>query len=102
MNLTDSLLTKTGRVKYLVETVPDAALNSMLLTILYWEVFEGIRIPKEVKHEILAKGSDPEVLGRLGRLAAKHLKEVQENGLLEEKNADDNDGTIQNNGHGSA
>jgi hypothetical protein len=37
--------------------------------LLYWQVFDGIDIPRELINEILENGTEPESIGRLKRKA---------------------------------
>jgi len=63
------LKTTEQRVAYLVQKVPATRTNYKLLLLLYWQVFDGIDIPKEVVNTILEKGTEPESIGRLKRKA---------------------------------
>jgi hypothetical protein len=63
------LKTTEQRVAYLVQQVPATQSNYKLLLLLYWQVFDGVTIPREVVNDILEKGTEPESIGRLKRKA---------------------------------
>ena len=65
------LKTAEQRVAYLVQKVPATRNNYKLLLLLYWQVFDGVDIPKEVVNAILDKGTEPESIGRLKRKAVE-------------------------------
>lgn len=54
---------------YLVSQVPATQSNYKLLLLLYWQVFDGIDIPRDIVNTILEKGTEPESIGRLKRKA---------------------------------
>lgn len=62
------------RLQYLLETMDvlediDYPRRKMLLTLLYWKVFDGIDIPDSVMQSILQKGTNPETIFRALRKA---------------------------------
>ena len=63
------LKTTEQRVAYLVQKVPATRTNYKLLLLLYWQVFDGVDIPKEIVNQILENGTEPESIGRLKRKA---------------------------------
>ena len=66
-----NLMSKKARVRYLsenIEEIPkDPNRGRLLLTLLYWKVFDGIDIPESLMKEIMIKGTSPETLGRMFR-----------------------------------
>jgi hypothetical protein len=65
-----------ARIAYLLESVEalgdmDSPRRKVLLTLLYWKVFDGIEIPNDVTRKILSQGTNPETIYR-------RLRKVQE------------------------
>jgi hypothetical protein len=69
------------RVRYLLETVPATRESDQLLTVMYWRIFDGIEIPKDVAKDIVEKGAVPESLTRYRRDVQRNEKEL---GILED------------------
>lgn len=68
--------THEQRVTYLLESIEalgekDNNKRKILLTLLYWKVFDGINIPDELMRNILSQGTNPETITRV-------LRKVQE------------------------
>lgn len=57
------------QTKYLADSVPELRNHSnrrrkVLLTLLYWKIFDGIDIPADVMKQILERGTNPETITR--------------------------------------
>lgn len=59
--------TSQAQVEYLMDSVDGVRANKVLLTLLYWKVFDGIDIPAELTQEILKKATNPESIFRYTR-----------------------------------
>ena len=62
------------RLQYLLETMDvlddvEYPKRKLLLTLLYWKVFDGIDIPDSVMQSILQQGTNPETIFRALRKA---------------------------------
>lgn len=57
------------QIRYLAESVPDLRnannrRRKVLLTLLYWKVFDGIELPPDIMKQILERGTNPETICR--------------------------------------
>jgi hypothetical protein len=64
------------KIKYLTESIGelqsrDNSRRKVLLTLLYWKVFDGIEIPEEILKQIMSRGTNPETIFR----ALRHVNE---------------------------
>jgi hypothetical protein len=59
------------RVSWLIESFPESASDDRLLLIAYWQIFDGIEIPKNVAQAIAKSGTMPDTLTRLKRMNIK-------------------------------
>jgi hypothetical protein len=64
------------KIKYLTESIGDlqkrnSSRRKVLLTLLYWKVFDGIEIPEEVLKQIMSRGTNPETIFR----SLRHVNE---------------------------
>jgi len=46
-------------VEWITQRVPEAGENPKLLTLIYWQLVDGIQLPASVMQEILEKGTSP-------------------------------------------
>ena len=46
-------------VEWITKRVPEASEDPRLLTLIYWQLADGIQIPASVMQEILEKGTSP-------------------------------------------
>ena len=74
----EKLKTAYQRVAWLLEKVPATQANYKLLMLLYWQVFNGIDIPKHTIQEIIEKGTEPETINRAKR------KVLETNNIIED------------------
>ena len=51
-------------VRHILALNPEARNNDKLLMLLYWEIIDGIQIPKEFKKAFLTKATHPETIRR--------------------------------------
>lgn len=64
-------MTTGEQVAYLLERVPQAAENPVLLCLLYWKVFDGIEIPADLMKIMAEKATGPETILRYKRMFSK-------------------------------
>jgi hypothetical protein len=72
-----------ARIAYLLESIDalgeiNSPRRKILLTLLYWKVFDGIEIPDSVMRTILNQGTNPETIYRSLRKVQE--KEREKNG----------------------
>lgn len=46
-------------VEWITERVPEASKDPKLLTLIYWQLVDGIELPSSVMQKILEKGTSP-------------------------------------------
>lgn len=63
----EKLTTAYQKVAWILDRVPAAKHNYKLLILLYWQVFDDIKIPEEVIKEIAENGTEPETISRAKR-----------------------------------
>jgi len=51
-------------VEWITKRVPEASEDPRLLTLIYWQLVDGIQIPASVMQEILEKGTSPITITR--------------------------------------
>jgi len=51
-------------VRYILAHYPEARNNDMLLTILYWDIFNGIKLPKPIRLALLHQAEHFETIRR--------------------------------------
>lgn len=91
MRRAETLTTRRGQVRYLLDSVEglndlDDPRRKLLLTLMYWKVFDNINIPAEVLQEILSKGTNPETITREARRVNMGKRQLEG----EQQNASDN------------
>lgn len=78
MTTKKDLVSVRERVMFLMEKVPAVKHNYKLLLLLYWQVFDGINIPKEIIASIMEKGAQPQTINRSKRRNAQLLYTSEE------------------------
>lgn len=63
----ESLKTSYQRVAWLLEKVPATQFNYKLLMLMYWQIFDGVDIPKETIAQVIKVGTEPETINRAKR-----------------------------------
>ncbi|UNY40013.1 hypothetical protein KLEB273_gp110 [Bacillus phage vB_BauM_KLEB27-3] len=66
-NLNSDMNSGFKKVAYLMDHIPEARTDYLVLLLSYWQVFDEINIPKEVVQEILEKATQPETVSRSRR-----------------------------------
>lgn len=77
MEKKSELVTIKDRVLFLIDRVPAVKTNYKMLLILYWQVFDGIEMPKETARAILDRGAQPESIDRMKRKNVEFLLSSQ-------------------------
>jgi hypothetical protein len=61
-------------VGYLIKRAPNATKDDRVLLVLYWQLFDGIEIPRDVAQKIITSGTRPESITRSKRKLYKKSK----------------------------
>lgn len=69
--------TSDQKVAYLMNIVPQARDNYLLLILMYWQIFDDIEIPEEVVKNIAERATQPETITRSRRKVTEQLKYKQ-------------------------
>jgi len=69
--------TSFQKVAFILDHIPDAESNSLLLVISYWQLFDGIEFPESLLQEILKKATPPETISRSRRKVLEQLRYQQ-------------------------
>lgn len=72
------LRTSYQRVAWILEHIPAAQSNYKLLMLLYWQIFDGIDIPKEVVNQIIEKATEPETINRAKRKVIETMNFIED------------------------
>jgi hypothetical protein len=62
------------KVAYIMNVVPQARQDYLLLILLYWQIFDGVEIPEEVISQIVNRATKPETITRSRRKVSEQLK----------------------------
>jgi hypothetical protein len=54
-------------VGHLIKRAPNATKDDRVLLLLYWQLFDGIEIPREIAKKIITQGTRPESITRSKR-----------------------------------
>jgi hypothetical protein len=72
-----NLDTSRERVAFIMDNIPQARYNYLLLLLSYWQLFDGIDIPEDVVKQIVDNGTQPETIAR-SRRKARELARYRE------------------------
>ena len=74
------LETATEKVSFIMDNIPQARHNYKLLMLSYWQLFDGVDIPKDVIQKIAEQGTQPETIARSRRRAVElvRIKQILE------------------------
>jgi hypothetical protein len=62
------------KVAYIMNVVPQARKDYLLLILLYWQIFDGIELPEEIVSQIVQRATTPETITRSRRKVTEQLK----------------------------
>lgn len=65
------------KVAYLMNIVPQAKHDYLLLILMYWQIFDDIEIPEETVKQIIERATQPETITRSRRKVTEQLKYKQ-------------------------
>lgn len=64
-----NLETSRERVAFIMDNIPQARQNYLLLLLSYWQLFDGIDLPDELIKQLSEKATQPETIARSRRKA---------------------------------
>lgn len=64
-----NLDTSRERVAFIMDNIPQARHNYLLLLLSYWQLFDGIDLPEDLVKQLVDKATQPETIARSRRKA---------------------------------
>lgn len=66
-----------NKTAFIMDKIPPARHDYLLLLISYWQIFDGIDIPDEVIQQIIDKATQPETISRSRRKVLEQARMKQ-------------------------